>query len=415
MTLTSDPGHLTSPEQDPPARPAALPSLTGLRFFAALLVFFTHIVMPINLVNPAGPVNPFADQELAEDLNHWLERGGFIGVSFFFVLSGFVLAWSRRPQDTVTAFWRRRLLKIFPNHVVVWALTMALFAAEFTPVRAWLPNLFLVHSFIPDMEIFTSVNSPAWSLCCELLFYLLFPFLIRPLARIPERWLWAAAGAAVAGTAAVALISDFVIPSGSDQALGAEVEIGMNQLWFAYIFPPSRLFEFVLGVVLARLVLAGRWPRLNVPLVAAAAVAGYVVATEGSAPYCYALATIVPVAAIIGCAASADLRGERNLLNRPLTIWLGKVSFAFYVIQSLALFYLRDQLFGTDTFGIPTALGVVVLLFAINVFLAWLLHQFVEEPVMRRFGGSPPQKRAGARKEAGQPPAQAASGTLERL
>ncbi|MDT0317193.1 acyltransferase family protein [Streptomyces millisiae] len=371
-----------------PARPPSLPSLTGLRFFAALLVFFAHVVMPVNLVNQVAPVNPFANETIADGLGHWFGHSGYVGVSFFFVLSGFVLTWSRRPAEGVLAFWRRRLLKVFPNHLVVWALVMALFAAEVTPVRAWLPNLFLVHAFVPDVELLTSVNSLSWSLSCELLFYLLFPFLVRPLLRIPERLLWPAAGAAVAGVAAVSLLSAHVIPAGAASALGTDLDLGLSQLWFAYFFPPSRLFEFVLGVVLARLVVAGRWPRLPVPWVVALAVAGYVVATEGPAPYYFALATIVPVAAVIGAAATADLRGARTPLNRPVTIWLGQVSFAFYMVQTVGIFYLRDALFGTETYGVAAGTGIVVLLFGLNLSLGWLLYRQVEDPVMRRFGRS---------------------------
>jgi peptidoglycan/LPS O-acetylase OafA/YrhL len=40
------------------------------------------------------------------------------GVSFFFVLSGFVLTWSARPDDIATGFWRRRIARIYPVHLV---------------------------------------------------------------------------------------------------------------------------------------------------------------------------------------------------------------------------------------------------------------------------------------------------------
>ncbi|MFH9422931.1 acyltransferase family protein, partial [Streptomyces sp. NPDC017529] len=168
----------------PPSGRPKLPSLTGVRFIAAGLVFFFHASLTFI------PLSPFADEDVAEGFRWLFSKAGWMGVTFFFVLSGFVMTWSAKPGDTVTGFWRRRLLKIFPNHVVTWALAMVLFAGTVTPVSSWLPNLLLVHSWFPDPQIHLSVNQPAWSLCSELLFYLLFPALIGPILRIRESRLW---------------------------------------------------------------------------------------------------------------------------------------------------------------------------------------------------------------------------------
>src|SRR3954470_17084064 len=77
-----------------------LPSLTGLRWVAALLVFAFH---------SAGY------GVLTTSWWH-LTRFGFIGVSFFFVLSGVVLTWSSRPGQTSRQFYWRRFARIYPSH-----------------------------------------------------------------------------------------------------------------------------------------------------------------------------------------------------------------------------------------------------------------------------------------------------------
>ena len=74
---------------------ARLDSLTGLRFAAALAVFAHHITMLL-------PETGFRHIESTL-------RVGPTGVSFFFVLSGFVLLWSRRDGDTSGAFLQRRI------------------------------------------------------------------------------------------------------------------------------------------------------------------------------------------------------------------------------------------------------------------------------------------------------------------
>ncbi|MEJ3742523.1 acyltransferase [Actinomycetes bacterium KLBMP 9797] len=368
-------------------RPPRLPSLTGLRFLAALLVFVFHASLLYSPVPPHTQVSPYRDAAVADAIWAVVNKAGFVGVSFFFVLSGFVLTWSARPGDRVVAFWRRRILKIFPNHAVTWALAMVLFAGAVTPLSAWLPNLLMVHAFFPQGYIFSSVNPPAWSLCCELLFYLLFPFLIHPIRRIGDRWLWAWAGAMVAGMVGVQLVMQFLIP---DEPVPPMSPVSIVQSWFGYIFPPMRLFEFVLGVFLARIVLAGRWPRgVNLAWAGVLMAAGYAAALAAPLLYGYAVATVVPIAAVICAAASVDVRGARTFLGGRVMRWLGEVSFGFYLAQGITLLYLRS-LFHADGYGVPLGTLVLVCLFLATLLGGWLLHTCVERPIMRRWARTRP-------------------------
>src|SRR3954466_10818588 len=91
-----------------------LRSLTGIRWLAALLVFAYHVhVIRYFRDGPAGTVVD------------WLFGAGVTGVSFFFVLSGFVLAWSARDGDPPRSFWLRRIARVYPVHLVT-ALTALL-------------------------------------------------------------------------------------------------------------------------------------------------------------------------------------------------------------------------------------------------------------------------------------------------
>ncbi|MEU1409056.1 acyltransferase [Streptomyces sp. NPDC005728] len=367
----------------PAPRRATLPSLTGLRFLAALLVFLTHATLLAGPLRPTAPISFFADQDIAKPLADFFQFAGPIGVSFFFVLSGFVLTWSSTPGDKVTGFWRRRTLKIYPNHIVTWALAMWLFASS-SPVHAWLPNLLLVHNFSNRPETVSSVNLPSWSLCSEVLFYALFPLFIIGVRKISERRLWWWAAATVAGVAGVALATRLVPGGVPVPGYG----LTTNQLWFSYGFPPPRLFEFVLGMILARIVAADLWPRIGLAPCAAVFAAGYWAAYAAPSPYNFSLATIVPIGMIICAAASSDLRGEDSWLTSRTMLWLGNVSFAFYLVQGLVIFYGRPEVLDARTFTTPAALGMVLVLFAANLLAAWLLYSLVEQPVMRRFARS---------------------------
>ncbi|MFC9034254.1 acyltransferase family protein [Streptomyces arboris] len=388
-----------------------LPSLTGLRFFAALLVFFFHTSLSNSPIPPNDPINPFGDEGIAAAYEKVLLNTGYIGVSFFFVLSGFVLAWSSRPGQRTTAFWRRRMTKLFPNHLVVFALSLVLFAgAAITSVGHWLPNLFLVRTFFPQPDINLSMSPPSWSLSSELLFYLLFPLLIVPVRRIRDGRLWLWAGVMVAGTVLVQLVSIHLVP---DTPKSAITPISDLQFWFGYLFPPGRLFEFVLGVLLARIVLAGRWPRrIDVPFSLVLMALGYAAGFMVPFSYTFVTATIVPIGALIAAVAVTDVEGRHTWLAARPMVWLGEVSFGFYLVQGVTIFYLRSLMDGS-TYGVPGALLVIAGFFVVCLLAGALLHHGVEMPAMRRFSRSRGERQAAvaaaARREDSAPvPARAA-------
>ena len=92
-----------------------LDSLTGLRWWAAFGVFAYHMA---NLA-------PLRHQSLL--------NVGYTGVSFFFVLSGFVLTWSAKPSTGVRQFWWRRFARIWPAHFVALIPCLFVFYSLSTP------------------------------------------------------------------------------------------------------------------------------------------------------------------------------------------------------------------------------------------------------------------------------------------
>lgn len=369
----------------PPTRAGAkpqLPALTGLRIFGALGVFLLHSLMLADPLKPSVPMTYIADQGVAESVARFVWMSGIVGVSFFFVLSGFVLTWASRPGQRPGHFIRRRLVKILPNHVVTWLVAMLLVPAAATGALTPVVNLFLLHPYFPDPDVFISVNSPSWSLGCELLFYLLFPFLIRPVRRIATNRLWVWAVVLIGAMAVVALINYLFIPDSPKSGL---LPMAVPQQWFGYIFPVPRMFEFALGMMLARLVEAGAWPRLRIWHAGVFAGAGYLATNYVPSPFNFTLPMIVPIAVLIATVAAADLRGDRTLLRRPFMVFLGKISFGFYLCQGVVLFQGRLWLGGDRTFSTPVALGLTLALFVMTYLVGWVLFTFVEEPMMKRF------------------------------
>ncbi|MFC5064254.1 acyltransferase family protein [Actinomycetospora atypica] len=356
-----------------------------MRFVAAFAVFLFHTGLSMNPMELTGPpISPFADDTVASWYESLFSNSGFVGVSVFFVLSGFVIAWSARPGMRATAFIRRRLVKIFPNHLVMWALVMLLFATPRADWTVWLPNLFLVHPLIPDLDISLGVNMPAWSLGSELLFYLCFPLLVGPISRIASNRLWLWAAAMVAGLAVYKILAVTVVPDGGGTGVAIEPDL---RYWFGYIFPVGRMFEFGLGAILASIVRSGRWVRITPVPAAVLMVLGYVATLFTPAQFALNLVTVIPIGLLVASLADADVRGARTGLQGPVFVWFGKISFGFYLCQSVTIFYLRAAT-GGPQYSTPVAVLVLIGLFATSILGGWCLHRFVEMPMMRRWASA---------------------------
>lgn len=358
-----------------------LPSLTGMRFVAAFLVFVHH----------AFYQSFFADPGTNAVLQRIGIGGAFTGVGFFFVLSGFVLTWSATGGDGVLAFWRRRLVKIYPNHLVTWLAGIALAVLSgtaFTAVQV-VPNLFLLNVWAPDPVLLTAINQPSWSLCCELFFYLLFPWLLGLLRRIPEHRLWLSTTGLMLVIAALPFVVLAVLP---DTPTYPGLPASASQWWSVYLFPPTRLLEFALGILVARIVRAGRWIPINLVSAVALLVAGMIL--QGILlPNVYGIMAPVaaPLALLIGAAATADLRATPSPFRGKVMLRLGELSFALYMVHFLVLTFGRLALNDPGGWTAPAALGLIAASFLTCVALAWLLFTCVEKPLVRRFGA--PRKR----------------------
>ena len=133
----------------------------------------------------------------------------------------------------------------------------------------------------------------------------------------------------------------------------------------------------------ARIVLSDRWPRIPFPVVGALLVTGYLLSLVVPAPYRVVLVMMVPLTVMIGTLAVTNVRGRRTFLGTRPMIWLGKISYAFYLTQAIVLFAVRPALFGDAEYGTAGGILLVLGLLATTVACAWLLHTCVERPAMK--------------------------------
>jgi peptidoglycan/LPS O-acetylase OafA/YrhL len=362
-----------------------IPALTGVRALAAFLVFFHH--HPTDLLE-VGP------------LKLWLEM--HVGVSIFFVLSGFLITWrydqrGAQKESFLRGYFVNRFARIYPLYFILVVLTMLI--GRVHSLSAWLLNLTIFTNFEAGI-------AQAWSLRVEECFYLSAPLIYLGWRRNPALPL--AAGAAVLA----ALYPFSKLPA-------AEGFLGPPHYLFLYTFF-GRFFEFYVGIWLAKRVArskltagsSGRLPFLT--LTGIFGIAGIIVALADvyrtaqpkthfyGVQYPAGLALNNLVLPLFIAAFFWGLIRERTLVRRILSSraagLLGRSSYAFYLIHmgSLLNYVLAGLVAVAGVFGIAAKahaaalLGNVGVVFLLVTLLSIALYLGIESPanrfIRRRFG-----------------------------
>lgn len=357
-----------------------LDSLTGLRWFAALLIFLYHF---------AKEDKTFGTPKQVALLKHYL-FGGPTAVSFFFVLSGFVLAWTLRSGDSKVAFWRRRWARIYPSHLATFFVALALLPTlerTFT-WPATITNVTLTQSWIPnDPGVWFNFNGVSWSLSCEFFFYAMFPFLARGLTGVSARTWWILGGL----SALFVVVLPFTVGFASNT-------LHLQTLYVVYTLPVSRLPEFILGICLAFLVKAGKWrgPGLLISLALCAAALFWMMYRVPK-EFHYAAVTVIPYALLIAAAASADVRGKWSFFRLRSIVYLGEISFCFYLTHELVIL-MTNHVLGNRHIGL---FANFVPVFCVALVSAVVLHEFVEKPGVRLLSRAREKRRMHAARPTG--------------
>ncbi|MBT1597927.1 acyltransferase family protein [Curtobacterium flaccumfaciens] len=193
-----------APEAPPPPLTHRAPALDGLRTLAILVVVLYHLHVP-------------------------QFEGGFIGVTVFFVLSGFLittlLLGERRRTGRVRlgSFWVKRLLRLYPALLALVVVGLLLWnwvgdykgASLHSGEAAFIALTYTGNLFRAFWDTSQGVFAHTWSLSMEEQFYLVWPPVLVLLAalRVRRRWLLAGLGVLVVGASAVSWAS-YRTPSG---------------------------------------------------------------------------------------------------------------------------------------------------------------------------------------------------------
>jgi peptidoglycan/LPS O-acetylase OafA/YrhL len=314
---------------NPVAPRPSLPALTAVRAFTAVNILLFHFSDPKTF----GPLAPVID-------------GGYVSVSFFFVLSGYIMAYNygeRAQNGTLNKgeFWSNRLARLYPVFLLSLVISWQMLALEWHAQPRgmfWLGVVLtplMLEAWQPVLATFWS--TPAWALSVEIFLYACFPWVAR--LRGPKNprkmmalW-WGVWGCGLI----LPVLYIWLKPDGP--AIPDRFSAGWWIRALKY-FPVQHLPTFVCGILLAEM--QGFWKissRVRVTLALGGIFVGY-----GVMDFAYHFTTkywiypllhdplMVPLYACIILGLSAD-HWLTWVIARPWFVALGEASYCLYILH----------------------------------------------------------------------------------
>ncbi|WP_102379831.1 acyltransferase family protein [Raoultibacter timonensis] len=350
-----------------------IPALDGLRAFAVLAVIAYH-------------------------MNFSWAQGGLLGVTVFFVLSGYLITgllvteWAQTKTIDLKNFWLRRVRRLVPAIVFVIIVVAALctvFNHELlTKMRPDIPPALLFFSnwwyIFHDLSYFEALGAPSplnhfWSLAIEEQFYLVWPVALlaafklgakRPLLRRIAVVLAAASALAMAF-----LYNPIADPSRVYYGTDTRAFSLLIGAWLAFKMPASRM-----GKVGARLTKQGRMAMDGIGIAAFAGLVLMVAFTDGFSPFLYwgglVIASVL-TAVVIAVIANPRSRFGSIASARPL-VWIGKRSYGMYLWHYPVLLLMNPGN-ATGEINLLYCLVQLAAIFAVSAFS----FKFIEDPIRK--------------------------------
>lgn len=361
-----------------------LHQLTGLRFFAAI-----HVVLYHNLGLVGASI---------QNLPHWLlsiNSAGESAVSFFFILSGFILTYVYTDENATIKtsygkFLFARLSRIYPIYILAFLLDLprglSYFFQTYDQKAAFLKvgvsasaHLGMLQSWHPRLT--PAWNFPAWSISTELFFYLVFPFLLPFIFRFKNDVL----SLIVLWLTPVVIYFTFTIGLHYDLSEGAGAVFWRS-------FPALRVTEFLIGITIGKLFVQ-KHSKLYQWILNNQKICGRLFWIS----LCMSLALIsiklpihktlitnlllVPFFSWMILVLATIKIPMSSIFEHQFIVLLGSASYAIYIIHIPILYYIRN-LFQVMNFnpGFGYLSAYLLLLITASI----ILYKYFEVPVQKR-------------------------------
>lgn len=353
------------------SRVRQIDSLTGIRGFASLWVFFHHLpsVQGVAAVWPAW-------------FRTFTERG-WLGVDLFFILSGFVISlvhqaeFSQFSPHQMKRFLFLRLARVYPAHLVTTAILIPIYLAAHILFQYVSPNdafawsklalsLLLIHGWgLVNSE---GWNLPSWSVSSEWFAYLIFPFATPWIVRLRSV---VSAALAIFSILALLYFLAFTLNDGT-------------KFMLAWKYSLVRITsEFTIGCLLFNIFQSLR-PSAAADRGAMLFLLGICLLPFIAPHYIFDGIYLFLFSGFL-LALSLGIGPITNLFGSTLMVYLGKVSYSLYLIHGTVLMVANQIV--KRTMANPTPFQTLVLMvatLALSLLLADLIFRWVEDPCRKR-------------------------------
>lgn len=354
--------------------------LNALRFFAASLVILMHL---------KSNLSSFGYTTLPE---LGLFSKGLTAVSFFFVLSGFLITYLLFQEEKQTktinirAFYLRRIYRIWPLYFLVTSIGIFFywyalpylgieFDVKYDKPTALFLYLFFGANVINSLYHVGGILHVTWSIAVEEQFYLIWAPLFKKFKKRIHLILW------------VILIISLIVNIFNKLNLFQLTEgwqLFVDTLQFHYMCIGG-LFAFYLYHHKSKLLSYSVFSRKSWQVILTVFILGYLIfyqKTNWLEPI-----LILPQGFLFGWLIVNISSNRKALFHLENSFFnhLGKISYGLYMYHMIivyALSFVVKAYFPVETFGILHLIGYVSLVFGITILIAHLSFKYLEKPLI---------------------------------
>jgi peptidoglycan/LPS O-acetylase OafA/YrhL len=348
--------------------PKQIDALTATRGFAAIAVVIFHFGLDVFPFNHIG-----------------ILKSGNLAVSYFFVLSGFVMLYTyENKTPTYREFIIKRIARIVPLYLlailisIAPAIVLATLGKQDTPPDFWTSlflNITFLQAYVPGYVY--GINNPGWSLSVEMMFYALFPFLLLLYRKNFRGFV-------------TAVIIFFVLSQAAHLIFAAQLKDNYSEVMHQLVYynPIFHFNEFLVGMLGAYMlrryeVIFTKVPSLVI-LIATFAVIYWI------GPYFSMHNGLVgPLFLLFIIAVAAK---EPKFLQSKALVYFGDISYGIYILQKPLIYYVYNILNPKILHLGETSIFYVYLLVLIVV--SALSYSFIEKPLRNRINKLAKRRKA---------------------
>ena len=352
------------------ARKPQLPALTGIRTLLAVNIMFFHFTPPhMTYLYP-------------------LINNSYVFVGFFFLLSGYILAYNYADRPTPLLkrdFWRARFARLYPVYLLSLVLSFVMLNAEWHArshgqfLEGVVLTPLLLQGWSPALATFW--NTVAWTPSCEALFYFAFPWLIRlPWPKTPARLI-----ALLLGVWCLGMVPHSFYMLFNPDHLPGPANRYSSGIWIRTLkyTPLAYACTFLAGITLAKLQGSLTLTARQRTLVAGAsliAIAVFFATTVDRVPYILMHGgLLVPLFAALVVGLSGQNIFAAFFAWKPIEL-LGQASYALFLLHFNFINLIRQ-------YHLPERLHVAAfdpwISYAATIVLAFAAMHFVEKPARK--------------------------------